>query len=72
MNVFMFPCIKVTSSMSYLIKRLFVQIHLRTSQSDTNEEWADSHASFHGNDTNEEWAKIATIVVNVGVRENKD
>ncbi len=56
MNVLMFQCIKVMSSMSYLIKRLFVQIHLGTSQSDTNKEWADSHASLHGDDMNEEWA----------------
>ena len=42
--------------MSYLIKRLFLQIHLGISQSDTNEEWADSDASFNGHDTNEEWA----------------
>ncbi len=41
--------------MSYLIKRLFVQIYLGTSQSDTNEKWANSDASFHGHDTNEEW-----------------
>ena len=56
MNVFMFPCIKVTSSMSFLIKRLFLQFHLGISNSDTEEEWADSDASFNGQDTNEEWA----------------
>jgi hypothetical protein len=50
MNVLMFQCIKVMSSMSYLIKRLPVQIHLGTSQSDTNEEWANSNASLHGDD----------------------
>ena len=53
----MFPCIKVTSSMSYLIKSLFLQFHLGMSNSDTEEEeWADSDASFNGQDTNEEWA----------------
>ena len=57
MNVLMFQCIKVTSSMSYLIKRLFLQFHLGMSSSDTEEEeWADSDASFNGQDTNEEWA----------------
>ncbi len=50
MNVLMFQCIKVMSSMSYLIKRLPVQIHLGTSQSDTNEQWANSNVSLHGDD----------------------
>jgi hypothetical protein len=50
MNVLMFQCIKVMSSMSYLIKRLPLQIHRGTSQSYTNEQWANSNLSLHGDD----------------------